>query len=61
MQKLGQVRLEELVGELKQRERALVEGVREQQGYSKHRVVLGRQGLPVARSQLVEPDEDPVR
>lgn len=50
MQKLGQVRREELGEELQQLGLALAGGAKEQQGYSKRRVVLGRQGLLEARS-----------
>jgi hypothetical protein len=50
-----------VVGELQRLELALVGGVREQQVYSKHRVVLGQQGLLGARSKLVEPVADPGR
>jgi hypothetical protein len=47
------------VEELERLGLASVGGVREQQGYSKHRAVLGRRGLLEARSELVEPVADP--
>ena len=59
VQKLGRVRQEERVGELKQRELAWVEGAREQQEYSKHQVALEQQGLLAVRSTMVGLVEDP--
>lgn len=50
-----------VVGELQRLELALVGGVREQQVYSMHRVVLGQEGLLGARSKLMEPVADPGR
>ena len=58
-QKLERVRQEERVGELKQLELAWVEGVREQQGYSKHRVALGQREVLEVRSMVVGLVEDP--
>jgi hypothetical protein len=59
VQRLGRARREERAGELKQLELAWVEGVREQQGYSKHRVALGRREVLEVHSTVVELVEDP--
>ena len=59
MQKLERARQEERVVELKQLELAWVEGVREQQGYSKHRVALERQELLEVRSAVAGLVSDP--
>ena len=59
VQKLGRVRQEERVRELKQLELAWVGGVREQQEYWMHRVGFGGRELLEVRSMVVGLVADP--